>query len=235
MKTGMNTQKTLALCAALVASVCILSLPACGGGGGSPGGSSAGSAKGSSTTNTNTTSTANNTTTSNTTTSNSTATGSGQLVAVGTNPFASRTGVYTYTCKGMDETSYTLTISDPRGGDTASVTIDGVEYQSSAAGADCNPKTGTVVFQAKIEGTIKALSATKKVSLNGNMVDVQTAEFTYDAVSVKKGKLDAGMPAFGTKTRVGYLVDGNRLYFLSGSREADGLPGRFSAKWLTKQ
>jgi hypothetical protein len=98
--------------------------------------------------------------------------------------------------------------------------------------------SATVTEDITVSGTAVLLPGTKTINAPVSTLKsgvVKTAEFTYTAIKISKGSIGGTLPAFGTKGKAGFLVEGNKVYVLSGTRDADGLPGSFSNTVLTKQ
>jgi hypothetical protein len=90
---------------------------------------------------------------------------------------------------------------------------------------------------ATVIGTVLMLGTTKNItSATSTKTGIaQLAQFTYTGLNFSKGTLTATLPAFGTKGNAGFLLEGNQVYVLRGSRKADGFPDGFSTTVLTKQ
>jgi hypothetical protein len=162
--------------------------------------------------------------------------GDGSAPAATANAFDSMIGTYTTGCVVLgtqQSRQFTLTISNPVGADKVSGTATSKDYFSNNS---CDENALDKSFSVSGEAT--ALAATKNIA--GSLFEpktgmAKTAEFTFSALTISKGTFNGTIPIPGTKTPIGYLLEGNKLYVLSGSREADGLPATFSKKVLTKQ
>ena len=88
-----------------------------------------------------------------------------------------------------------------------------------------------------VRGNLTALGATKTIPVSGAAKAgiAKTANFAYTGFTLSKGSLSGGLPIIGATAKVGYLIEGSKLYVLSGSSAADGLPTSFSSGVLTKQ
>ena len=64
---------------------------------------------------------------------------------------------------------------------------------------------------------------------------VKVVEFKYTGLQLAIGNLEFPVPTAGATAKVGYLIEGNKIYALTGSRAADGLSDEFSSTVLTKQ
>ena len=98
--------------------------------------------------------------------------------------------------------------------------------------------SATITEDITVSGTVALLPGTKTITAPVSTLKsgtVKTAEFTYTALKISKGSISGTLPAFGSKAKAGFLVEGNKVYVLSGTRDADGLPGSFSKTVLTKQ
>jgi hypothetical protein len=125
------------------------------------------------------------------------------------------------------------------------------EINTFTIGSDRSVSVNTQQFTAPsgstapcaITGLVKDLTlngkgnllAGKKGITTGKTGSAELAEFTFEGFKLSKGSLTGSLPAFGTKTKAGFLVEGNKLYVLSGPREADGFPKSFSQIVYTKQ
>ncbi len=146
------------------------------------------------------------------------------------NPFTALAGIYKTGCIVNTSTKSridTLTIEAVTGSDKAAVRVQEIEYSD----ATCT----NVSLDATASGDAVALASTKTIAGSGKTGVASVAEFTYTALKLSKGSITASLPAFGTKGKGGYLIEGNKMYILTGGLEADGLPKSFSTTTLTKQ
>lgn len=89
----------------------------------------------------------------------------------------------------------------------------------------------TVVGTALLPGTTKNITSATSTKTG----TARLAEFTYTGFKLSRGSIGISIPTFGTKGNAGFLVEGNKVYVLRGSRKADGLPDSFSTTVLIKQ
>lgn len=122
-----------------------------------------------------------------------------------------------------------------------SITINSQSFDTpkpaTTSGNFCGA-SATVTEDITVSGTIALLPGTKTITAPVPTLKsgvVKTAELTYTALKISKGSISGTLPAFGSKGKAGFLVEGNKVYVLSGTRDADGLPGSFSKTVLTKQ
>jgi hypothetical protein len=126
----------------------------------------------------------------------------------------------------VDSLSATVTVS--ANGDSSA------RFQTYT-GLGCNSTALKLDITAK--GTTTLLTGTKTIPVplgRGKSGTAKTAEFTLNALTLSKGSLGS-IPMLGAKAKIGFLIEGNKVYILSGPSEADGLPSLFSATTLTKQ
>ena len=166
------------------------------------------------------------------------------------NAFAAEAGVYKTICnirsiyqgpnvpRKIESDIAILTITAPSGSDKATVSAQGLTY----SGSDC------VTASAKIEdftifGTAVQLAGSKVITgVSGakpgtdKSGTVKLGEVTYSGITLSLGSFgNVTLPVPGTKAKFGYLIEGSKVYVLSGSPAADGLPTSFSSTVLIKQ
>lgn len=150
----------------------------------------------------------------------------GAATTGGATPFASMLGVYRTGCErvGTQQSQvFTVTLSNLVGTDSVSGRMDYQGYNTT----DC---TGAVSEDVAISGTLRALGTTKQVAGG----DANIGEFELSALRISAGTFGT-IPLPGTKARVGWRLDGAQLRVLSGSRQPDGLPARYSSRVATRQ
>jgi hypothetical protein len=167
---------------------------------------------------------------------------SGTMPVVQTaNSFESSAGTYSSGCmagfSGSSE-SFVLVVTPTPGADKASVSFQAKRYNT----ADCTTSVRTDFTGL---GEITPLNQTKAITASktivaGKMVDsksgtVKVVEFKYTGLQLAMGNLAFPLPTAGATAKVGYLIEGNKIYALTGSRAADGLSNDFSSTVLTKQ
>ena len=158
--------------------------------------------------------------------------------ASGANPFAADAGTYKFDCKVIGAvtipvySNVIVVVEAPNGSDTAKVTVQSQDFDD----ATC---TTALTTDITVRGDLRPLAETKVISgANGaKSGTAKTAEFTLTTITLTlpNGLTLGDFPAFGTKAKVGYLIEGNKVFGLSGSRASDGLPTSFSKNFLTKQ
>ena len=121
----------------------------------------------------------------------------------------------------------TVVVSAPKGADKAKIVATQKFYGGSV---NC---TGTLQEAFVATGQITAAAATKTITSGAKTGVVNTAEVKYESLTFLAGSFT--LPALGTTAKVGYSIEGGKLYGLSGKRDADGLPSTFSSIVLTKQ
>jgi hypothetical protein len=121
-------------------------------------------------------------------------------------------------------------ISAPVGANKATISIQNKTFTGSTTCADAAKKSGVI-----INGELTALAATKAITGIGKTGKANIVEFKYSGLKLSSGVLDVPLPAAGATSTGGYLLEGNKLYALSGTREADGLPDSFSSTFYVKQ
>lgn len=121
----------------------------------------------------------------------------------------------------------TVAVSAPEGTNKAKVVITQKYYDNSTSctGAPDEAFVGT--------GQITSAAVTKTITSGAKTGVASTAEFKYESVTISAGTFS--VPSLGAVAKIGYLIEGGKLYPLSGKREADGLPSTFSSIVLTKQ
>jgi hypothetical protein len=127
----------------------------------------------------------------------------------------------------------TIVFSNPIGTDKATVSIQGKYFPASNK---CLLSTDN--GELTVGGQITHLIGTKVIAGTANRPKAgvaKTAEFRLDSFTLTKGTVNGTVPAFGTTTKVGYLIEGTKGYFINQTRDADGLGGSFSTNVLTKQ
>ena len=168
--------------------------------------------------------------------------GGGSTPAAGVtaaNPFAADAGTYRFDCKVVGTSStpeystVIVVVEAPSGSDKANVTIQNQDF------IDANCATAPTL-DITVRGDLSALAATKTITGVGSEKSgtVKTAEFAYSGITFTKtpvGGFGGTLPLPGTKAKVGYLIEGNKVFGLSGSRALDGLPTSFSKNFLIKQ
>ena len=159
------------------------------------------------------------------------------------NVFASLAGSYASGCvvyqaasgpssaSSSEESS--ATVSNLAGTDKATVSLRNKFYSGSE---NCAP--ATLDTDVTIGGQVTHRAATKVVSgtvANPKSGTAQIGEFRYDSLTLSKGSLNIALPTFGTTAQVAYLVEGSKVFVISGSRSPDGLGSRFSNTVMTRQ
>ena len=148
------------------------------------------------------------------------------------NSFDADAGTYSSGCTaGRDLIS--LVIKPVAATDKATVSVQAKRYGT----ADC-PST-SLITDITIRGEITPLSLTKVITGTGvgptKSGTAKAVEFKYSGIQLALGTLAFASPAPGATAKVGFLIEGNKLYALTRSRTADGLPDSFSSTVLTKQ
>jgi FlaG/FlaF family flagellin (archaellin) len=118
---------------------------------------------------------------------------------------------------------------------TVSANGDSSARIQTYTGLGCN--STALNFDIAAKGTTMLLAGTKTITTStprGKSGTAKTAEFTLNAVTLGKGSLGS-LPMLGTKAKIGFLIEGSKVYVLSGTSEPDGLPSSFSTTTLTKQ
>jgi hypothetical protein len=136
---------------------------------------------------------------------------------------------------GTVTTSYfkTIVLKNVTGADKATVVYSAKEYANNGTCA-----ATALDFDVTVEAQLTSLGTTKAItgSIYGPKSGVaKIVEARYDSISLAKGILSGGLPAFGTKGKGGYLIEGDKLYLLKGARQADGVQSVFAKTVLTKQ
>ena len=156
------------------------------------------------------------------------------------NPFAADAGTYKFDCKVIGTvtipvySNVIVVVEAPNGSDTAKVTVQSQDFDD----ATC---TTALTSDITVRGDLRPLTETKVISgANGaKSGTAKTAEFTLTTITLTlpNGLTLGDFPAFGTKAKVGYLIEGNKIFGLSGSNAntPDRLPTSFSKNFLTKQ
>jgi hypothetical protein len=153
--------------------------------------------------------------------------------------FSSYSGTYITNCypyaKGSRD-AYLETVTITASGE---VTAQSRRFSSttSATAATCTDAAATVTFDLSVKGTAVLQAVTKSITAKTpteKSGTAATAEFTLKSLTLGKGSLD-NIPLPNATSKVGFLLEGNKLYVLSGTREADGLADGFSRTVLTKQ
>ena len=172
-------------------------------------------------------------------------TGSTPLAGVtAANPFAAEAGTYVSNCSALNTipliTGVSIATSEfsvliveaPIGSDKAKVTVQIQEF----TGATCGPASAKT-DDVTVRGDVSALPGTKTITgaVGEKSGTVKTAEVAFTGLTLSMGTLGFPIPTMGTKAKVGYLVEGNKIYGLSGSRAPDGLPSSFSKNFYAKQ
>jgi hypothetical protein len=150
-----------------------------------------------------------------------------------TNPFTAMVGTYSTGCgpDGATGSDITIvTISAPVGADKATISAQSKSFTGSTTCADAAKD-----FDLTVNGELTALAATKTITGSGKTGKANTVAFKYSGLKLSGGSLNMPIPAAGTTSTGGYLLEGNKLYVLSGSRGADGLPDSFSSGVYVKQ
>ena len=156
-----------------------------------------------------------------------------------TNPFAADVGTYISNCSVLNagqpfatSDRSRLIVEAPIGSDKAKVTVQSQEF----SGETCGPATA-LTEDITVRGDVSALPGSKTIigAVGEKSGTVKTAEFAFTGLTLSMGPLGFPIPTMGTKAKVGYLVEGNKIYGLSGSRAPDGLPPSFSKNFYTKQ
>jgi hypothetical protein len=151
------------------------------------------------------------------------------------NSFESMAGNYSSGCLPSDyeKTSkiFNLVVTPVTGTANATVSVHATGYTS----IDCN--TSTVNMDLTGQGEITELSQTKVITGVGSTRagTAHAVEFKYTGLTIAKGIFNITVPTLGATAKVGYLMEGNKLYGLVGSRGSDGLQERFSSTVLIKQ
>jgi hypothetical protein len=133
---------------------------------------------------------------------------------------------------GTSSEIVTATLDKLSGADKASVSIDDKKYSGSRT---CEP--AMLSQSGSATGQVTAQTATKAISGDPDHLKTgtaQTASFRLDSVTLHKVTLNFA-PAIGATTKVGYMLEGGKLYGVGGTRQADGLGWRFANISLTKQ
>lgn len=163
------------------------------------------------------------------------------------NVFEMAQGVYTVACDGYSDPTGglnaswssrgSITIEGLVGSDGATATIHSLDYGSPKGDLSGGSCTDTALTEdLTVKGQIRDLGTTKLVKrADGSSVAAKVLEFRFDAVTFSKGSFTGTLPAFGTTTRVPYLLVGNQLYLAKGGRDADGLAGELSPRVGVKQ
>ncbi len=155
--------------------------------------------------------------------------------------YSETSNTYTYNppavpvVSGTVTTSFfeTLVLKNAAGTDKATLIYSNKEYANNGT---CS--AAALDFEATVEAQLTSLGTTKAItgSIYGPKSGVaKIVEARYDAITLAKGVLGGGLPAFGTKGKGGYLIEGDKLYLLKGARQADGVPSVFAKTVLTKQ
>ena len=146
------------------------------------------------------------------------------------NSFDADAGTYSSGCTAGKDL-ITLVITPVAATDRATVSVQAKRYDT----ADC-PST-SLITDITIRGEITPLSLTKVITGTGvgstKSGTAKTVEFKYSGVQLAMGTLALPLP--GATAKVGFLIEANKLYALTRSRTADGLPDSFSSTVLTKQ
>jgi hypothetical protein len=98
--------------------------------------------------------------------------------------------------------------------------------------------TSNLDIDATFIGEAILLNSTKTIASTGSGTKTgvaQIAEFKFTGLKLTKGSIGGSIPTFGTKTKVGFLIEGSKLFVLRGSRKSDGLPESFSTTVFNKQ
>jgi hypothetical protein len=151
------------------------------------------------------------------------------------NSFDEEAGTYSTGCMadsiGRSE-SLTLVVTPVAATDKASVSVHSMSYKT----AGC---TTSVISDLTLLGEISRLSQTKVITGTGvgstKSGTAKTVEFKYSGLKLAVGNLQFTVPAPGATATVGFLIEANKFYALTRSRNADGLPDSFSSTVLTKQ
>ena len=156
------------------------------------------------------------------------------------NAFAGDAGIYRFNCQVIGTvtipvySNVIVMVDAPTGSEKAKVTVQSQDFDDAACAT-------APTFDITVRGDLSALAETKTISgINGaKSGTAKTAEFTLTTITLTlpNGLTLADFPAFGTKAKVGYLIEGNKVYGLSGSNinSPDRLPTSFSKNFLIKQ
>lgn len=154
-------------------------------------------------------------------------------VPAGPNAFDAVLGTYKSGCVSRNNVQSgssqdtTLVVSAPEGTDKAKVVVTDKFYPVP----NC---AGSPDESIALAGQITASAVTKNITTGVKLGVAKSAVFKYESLTVFNGMFT--MPALGATTKVGYLIDGQDLYGLSGSgRDANGLSDSFSRVKLVKQ
>ncbi|RFO95288.1 hypothetical protein DIC66_18830 [Rhodoferax lacus] len=135
--------------------------------------------------------------------------------------------------------SYTLQISNPKGSTNADFSFNAKSY-TSAGCIDANKKADVT-----LTGTLTATTTTKVITaqaaadseFKGGVNKSGTANIADVGISgTTLSKWSGSFPFNVTTTRVGYLMEGSKLYLLvNPGGQMDSIGGYFSKIQLTKQ
>ena len=163
------------------------------------------------------------------------------------NSFSTLQGSYAIACDGRIDTSglnpsqgsqATIVVGDLVGADKVNVSLRTLGYttpKGDPRGGSCDP--ATLTGDLTVTAQIRDLGASKNyVNAAGATVSVKLVELSYVGLTLSKGTLSGlTIPMAGATTKVGYLLDGNKLYALKGGRGADGLGESLSPRFGVKQ
>ena len=161
------------------------------------------------------------------------------VVANVANPFAADAGTYKSNCSVLNagqpfatSESIVAILDAPVGSDMAKVTVQSQLF----TGETCGPATAKT-DDITVRGDLSSLTGTKVIAgaVGEKSGAVKTVEFAFTGLTLSMGSFNFPTPTLGAKAKAGYLIEGNRIYFLSGARAPDGLSPSFSNNFLTKQ
>ena len=150
------------------------------------------------------------------------------------NSFDAEAGTYSTGCMAESRGSslVTLVVAPVPATDKATVSVHAKSYNT--AGCTTSVRTDFTVL-----GEITRLSQTKVITGTGvgstKSGTAKTVEFKYSGLQLAMGPLFFTVPTPGATAKVGFLIEADKLYALTRSRTADGLPDSFSSTVLTKQ
>lgn len=127
----------------------------------------------------------------------------------------------------------TIVLSNPNGADKITMTVTAKSYTGSTTCA-----AATITDDITVGGQLTDLKGTKTITALPGYPKTgvaKTVEFRYDSLTLTKGSIIGTLPVFGATGKGGYLIEGNKLYVLSGSPQSDGFPNSFSLSTATKQ